>query len=175
MSLILEFPSLKREKDARKYIVEFKEYGSEINGTGAMDDFDNYSEWIRTVEEEHNDINVPTDKVPRSTYFLVREEDNLIVGMVNIRHRLNEFLIQHGYGHIGYSVRPTERRKGYATLILKLALNECKKMGIKKVHVGCYKDNPASWRTIEKNGGVLLREFTEEDLLTSYEYVISLD
>ena len=101
------------------------------------------------------------------------DENNYIVGMVNIRHKLNKFLTINGYGHIGYSVRPSERRKGYATEILKQALKYCKELGIKVVHVGCYKDNIASKKTIENNNGVLLREFENQGKL-NLEYQIFL-
>lgn len=83
------------------------------------------------------------------------------MGAVNIRHRLNEKLLKTG-GHIGDGIRPSERRKGYATAMLALALEECKKLGIDKVLMCCDKDNIGSAKSIVKNGGVLENEVEEE-------------
>lgn len=98
--------------------------------------------------------------VPDSTFFCLDEERNIIVGAVNIRHCLNEHLLAHG-GHIGDGIRPSERRKGYATQMVRLALEECKKNGIKKVLMVCDKDNTGSVKSIKKNGGILENENIE--------------
>ncbi len=96
------------------------------------------------------------DWVNNSTFWLVNEA-NQIVGMSNIRHTLTEGLLLEG-GHIGYGIRPTFRRRGYATKILELSLIEAKKLGINKVLVTCDKDNIGSVKTIVKNGGKLWKE-----------------
>ena len=95
--------------------------------------------------------------VPDSTFFGLDTERNLFVGAVNIRHWLNEGLLRTG-GHIGDGVRPGERGKGYGTRLVALALEECKKLGIERVLMCCDKDNVASARTIQKNGGALENE-----------------
>ena len=82
------------------------------------------------------------------------------MGAVNIRHYLNEYLLLHG-GHIGDGIRPSERRKGYATQMIGLALEECKELGIKKVSRVCDKDNIGSAKSIIKNGGILENELNE--------------
>ena len=87
-----------------------------------------------------------------STYVLIA--NNYIVGMIDIRHELNDGLLKTG-GHIGYSVRPSQRLKGYASSMLKLGLEKCREFGIDKVLVTCHENNLASMKTIEKNGGVL--------------------
>lgn len=87
------------------------------------------------------------------------------IGKVNIRHRLNKNLLKAG-GHIGYTIRPSERRKGYGTLILRLALPKAKALGIKKALITCYEDNIGSRKIIEANGGVL------EDTATTNEGVV---
>ena len=99
--------------------------------------------------------------VPDSTFFCLDEERNIIVGAVNIRHYLNEALLLNG-GHIGDGVRPSERRKGYATAMIGLALEECKKLGIYKVLMVCYKDNIGSAKSIQNNGGILENEINVE-------------
>lgn len=95
--------------------------------------------------------------VPDSTFFCLDEDRDIMVGVVNIRHYLNEALLQSG-GHIGDGVRPSERRKGIATQMIGLALQECKKLGIDRVLMVCDKDNVGSAKSIMNNGGVLENE-----------------
>lgn len=95
--------------------------------------------------------------VPDSTYFCLDTDRNIMVGAVNIRHFLNESLLLNG-GHIGDGVVPSERRKGIATAMIALALNECKKLGIDRVLMVCDKNNVASAKSIIRNGGVLENE-----------------
>ncbi|GAA3401270.1 GNAT family N-acetyltransferase [Paenibacillus hodogayensis] len=99
--------------------------------------------------------------VPHSTYWLVDEGDQ-VVGAVNIRHRLNEKLLNSG-GHIGYGIRPSARRKGYASVLLRFALQKTKELGLDKVLVVCDKENTGSEKTILKNGGRLESEYRDED------------
>lgn len=169
--LFLEIPTKEREQDAMDFIIEFYANGSVINGTGSLDRYINlYDKWLEKLDI---DINNPKEgRVRSNTYFAVRKNDNKIVGMVNIRHSLNEYLIKSGGGHIGYGVRPFERRKGYATQILALALKRCKELGIDKVEVGCYEYNVGSYKTIEKNGGKLVRNIVNEDNVPCRCYVI---
>ena len=102
--------------------------------------------------------------VPDSTFFCLDEDRNIIVGAVNIRHYLNEYLLKYG-GHIGDGIRPSERRKGYATKMIGLALEECKRLGIDKVLLVCDKDNIGSAKSIINNGGILENEVLEEGKL----------
>ena len=99
--------------------------------------------------------------VPDSTYFCLDVKRDIIVGAVNIRHYLNEGLMQYG-GHIGDGVRPSERRKGIATRMISLALDECKRLGINKVLMVCNKDNIGSAKSIIYNGGVLENEVVSD-------------
>ena len=97
---------------------------------------------------------VPPDRVPCTQYiYVVRETDGKIVGMIQIRHYLNEMLAKYS-GHIGYSVCPSERRKGYAAQMLAAALEKCREMGLTRVMLSCRPENEASRRTILRNGGV---------------------
>lgn len=111
--------------------------------------------------------------VPDSTFFCLDEERNVMVGAVNIRHYLNEALLLNG-GHIGDGVRPSERRKGIATKMIALALEECRKLGIKKVLMVCNKENLGSAKSIQRNGGVLENE-VEVDGVMEQRYWIALD
>ncbi|MEK3726131.1 GNAT family N-acetyltransferase [Paenibacillus sp. FSL H8-0034] len=99
--------------------------------------------------------------VPHSTYWLMNE-DNLLVGAANIRHRLNLKLMNSG-GHIGYGIRPSYRRKGYASALLARTLQITKAMGLDKVLLVCDKDNIGSEKTILKHGGVFESEFVMDD------------
>lgn len=110
-------------------------------------DFENYCENLECKQGT-------VERVPDSTFFCLDEERNLVVGAVNIRHYLNESLLLDG-GHIGDGVRPSERRKGIATGMIGLALEECRKLGIRRVLMVCDKDNIGSAKSIRNNGGVL--------------------
>lgn len=157
----LVFPTKEYEKKAFEYIREFMEYNSEINGAGGLNRFNNYDEWLLKIEKDLDYSNIKEGRVPSNTYFFVRRSDNKIIGMINIRHRLNEILINEG-GHIGYSIRPTERKKGYATLMLKLALERCRELNLNKVLLTCSKANTASAKVIQKNNGILENEIYSE-------------
>ena len=113
------------------------------------------------------------DLVPDSTFFCLDEDRNIFVGAVNIRHCLNESLLLNG-GHIGDGVRPSERRKGIATQMIRLALLECKRLGIKKVLMVCDKENVGSAKSIMKNGGVLENEI-QVDGVTEQRYWINTE
>jgi GNAT superfamily N-acetyltransferase len=90
---------------------------------------DTYDRWLEHLKAVSRKETVPNDWVISSTFFAVREHDGRIVGMLNIRHELNDFLRDYG-GNIGYGVRPSERRKGYATRILQMALDYCRELGL---------------------------------------------
>ena len=156
-----EVPGPDRKEDAIDYINEFIEHGSRINGTGGLDRFtNNYEGWLEKLEQDY--VRVPSEEgVPARCYFLVRENDKKIVGMISIRLALNERLKKYG-GNIGYSIRPTERRKGYNKINLYLGLKVCDKHGIEKVFMDADLDNPASWKTMEAFGGVRIREYFDD-------------
>jgi len=132
-------------------------FKSEINGSGGLYRYNNYDQWLIKVANDLDLLNIPKDKVPANTYFFIRESDDKIIGMINIRHKLNNFLINEG-GHIGYSIRPTERNKGYATILLKCGLEKCRELNLQKVLITCNKSNKASAKVIQNNGGILENE-----------------
>ena len=157
-----EAPGAGREGDATDYIREFLEYGSEIHGTGGLDRFTgNYSGWLAKLAADYS-REPSEEKVPARTYFLVRERDGRIVGMSNIRLALNEKLRRCG-GHIGYSIRPTERGKGYNRINLYLGLKVCDRHGIGTALLDADLDNPASWKTMEALGGVRVLEHPDDE------------
>ena len=130
-------------------------------------DFDHYL--------EHLEVKTASEGlVPDSVFFLLDEDRNRLLGAVNIRHYLNEALLKEG-GHIGDGIRPGERRKGYASEMIRLALIECRKLGIDRVLMTCDKDNVGSVKSIIKNGGVLENEFVNSDGVTEQRYWISVE
>ena len=158
----LEEPYIKRKNEAIAFINEFYEYKSDINGTGGLQRFlSDYEGWLEKLENDYNRIPDET-RVPARTYFLIRKNDNKIVGMINIRLALNKSLKKYG-GNIGYCIRPTERGKGYNKINLYLGLKICRNYGIKEVLLDADKDNPASWKTIEALGGINIREYFDNE------------
>ena len=156
----LEEVTESRRNEILDYVNEFKKYNSELNGTGGFDKILDGSTFEECLQQIINlrDRKYAKDnnRCPGNTFCLIREEDNKIVGMINVRYDLNEKLLNFG-GHIGYSIRPTERRKGYNKINLYLGLIEAKKFNLDKVMLDCSVDNLGSDRTIQALGGVLER------------------
>ena len=145
--MILVKPDLSYADEIIKYKKESLAESPIINGSAGLDRFSSIEIWFEELKKRSCEDTVPKGLVPSSTYLGVREKDNYIVGMIDIRHYLNEYLTQVG-GHIGYGVRKTERNKGYAKQMLKLALEKCKELKIKKVLITCDEDNIASEKVI---------------------------
>ena len=145
--IILVKPDLSYADEIIKYKEESLAESPIINGSAGLDRFSSIEIWFEELKKRSCEDTVPKGLVPSSTYLGVREKDNYIVGMIDIRHYLNEYLTQVG-GHIGYGVRKTERNKGYAKQMLKLALEKCKELKIKKVLITCDEDNIASEKVI---------------------------
>ena len=162
----LEKPSINRKQDALNYLNEHIQYKSKINGNRGLNRCINdisYEQWLEEV------LNMPNEEyakslgyVPGYTYFLIRREDDKIIGMINIRYNLTEEMLTYA-GHIGYGVRPSERRKGYAKLQLYLALKKANELSLDKVMISCDETNEASDRTIKSLGGVFERKQLEQD------------
>ena len=145
--IILVKPDLSYADEIIKYKEESLAESPIINGSAGLDRLSSIEDWLEELNKRSCEDTVPKGLVPSSTYLAVREKDNYIVGMIDIRHYLNEYLTQVG-GHIGYGVRKAERNKGYAKQMLKLALEKCKELKIKKVLITCDEDNIASEKVI---------------------------
>ena len=131
----------------------------------AKHDFRDFDGYLSGLEIKADNPAVSSGRlVPDSTFFCLDEERNIFVGAVNIRHYLNEGLLRTG-GHIGDGVRPSERRKGVATAMIGLALEECRKLGIERVLMVCDDGNLGSAKSIENNGGILENKLESDGAL----------
>lgn len=122
-------------------------------------DFEAYVEFLYSMDSEEKAKD--GEWVPHSTYWLLDEKDD-VVGAFNLRHRLNEKLLESG-GHIGYGIRPSARRKGYASFQLGKAIGIAREQGIDRLFLVCDSDNEASERTIRRHGGILENEITTSE------------
>lgn len=162
MRLELVYPS----KNLKEQIIDFRNEFYQNNemhipGGAKLDMIENIDEWIKYVQDLEKGMT--SDGFVSSTVLLgvVNEK---IVGIIDLRHRLNDWLKKNGGGNIGYAVRPSERRKGYASEMVKQALEFYKKNNIEFVEISCDYDNIASKNTILKNNGIFDRELTDSEL-----------
>lgn len=153
-NVILVKPDVSFAEEIRSYREEMLLAGSSMDGTGTLRRTEDPLEWLRQNERKENPQTVPENKVPATQFVLTDTDSGRIYGMLQVRHELNEYL-QKFAGHIGYSVRPTERRKGYAKKMLQMALIYCRDvLNLDKVLISCLVENEASRRTILSCGGV---------------------
>ncbi len=133
--------------------------GDGFDGCAGLESCGTYEEWADfepRLRKKYGAGYVPSD-----VFLAVRVSDGRVVGVIDFRHPLTDFLLSFG-GNIGYTVRPTERRKGYASEMLRLLLPFCREAGETRVLLTCDRGNEASRRTIIKNGGVLENEVPDE-------------
>lgn len=161
----LILPNLNFKNEIEEYKNEFILNGDSMDGCAGLGNIESFEEWIQILKYNSNISTVREGFVPSSTYMAIRESDNRIVGMIDIRHFLNDYLEKFG-GHIGYSVRKSERQKGYAKKMLELALEKCKELNINRVLLTCSKDNIPSMKTILSQGGILENEVLEGERIT---------
>ncbi|WP_078553812.1 GNAT family N-acetyltransferase [Bacillus alkalicellulosilyticus] len=154
-------PTVSLKEDYLSFYQEWLDSGEEMIPWVIEKDPANFEEMIQSIQDHEKGINLPDGWVPDSTYWLLTNHKK-IVGVVNIRHQLSAFLLTRG-GHIGYGIRPSERRKGYATKLLSLSLEKANELGIKKALIVCDETNIASFKTIIKNGGISDKDFIEEN------------
>lgn len=154
-------PSLELKDEYLLFYQEWKDSGEDMVPWVITKDPTDFQEMLTFLSNNENAVDLPEGWVPDSTYWLVNEQARIILGAVNIRHQLTDKLYNAG-GHIGYGIRPSERRKGYATRLLELSLGKAKELGINPVLVVCDADNTASERTILKNGGRRDSDFIED-------------
>jgi predicted acetyltransferase len=154
-------PTMELKDEYLSFYQEWKESGEKMVPWSISKDPTDFPEMIQFLFDCEEGKNIPANRVPSTIFWLVNENKK-VIGAVNIRHRVTEELFNCG-GHTGYGIRPSERRKGYATKLLDLSLEKAKEIGIQKALVVCDKSNIGSEKTILNNGGVPDVDYIEED------------
>lgn len=153
-------PTIELKDEYLDMINDWKVHNEKPNPGTLKLDPTNFPLMLEKLDGFSKGIGVEKNHVEHSTYWLV--DNNRVIGAVNIRHRLNDYLKKFD-GHIGGGIRPSDRLKGYATTMLSLSLEITREMGMNKVLITCNKDNISSEKTIIKNGGVFESEEIESD------------
>lgn len=160
MNISLVRPTFEHREEALAFKKEFFDYGEkEINGSEMLDHLNSYDNWLSTVQANADPERFNPSWVLTDTFFAI-DDTGRIVGIADFRHELKGFLVD--FGHTGYSVRPSERKKGYATQMLSLIMQVAKEAGFDQLQVSVERSNEPSVRTIIKNGGVYERSFEYE-------------
>lgn len=168
-------PDLSYKEKAIEFVDEFKKNNSKLHGSGFIQKYlenSSYEEWLSYIEQRKN-IKKENDQVPDETYFLVNEEDD-IIGIINIRLGLNDRLRYIG-GHIGFSIRPSERGKGYNKINLYLGLKRLQEVGEKEAFLDCEVENKASSGTMKSLGGKLVNTKDTEEYGMVEDYIINIE
>ncbi|MBO4346738.1 MAG: GNAT family N-acetyltransferase [Lachnospiraceae bacterium] len=156
----LKRPVKEYENEALAFKQEFIDSGENtINGSELLDRMESYDEWLKTVTDNISEETVNPSWVVTDTYFAFDDNDR-IVGIIDLRHELNDFLKD--FGNSGYSVRPSERRKGYATQMLGLIVKRAEEIGLERLQLSVERTNEPSVKTIIKNNGKYERSFEFE-------------
>lgn len=159
--LRLVYPGREHEQQVWDYLREFREANSEIYGVGGLTRYEgDYEGWLAHLVAQHYTSAAESDRVSAETFLLMKStttagDHERLVGMVDIRLELTNQLLMRG-GHIGYSIRPSERRKGYNKVNLLFALYVCRQYGIEVALLTCREDNIGSEKTMRALGGKLL-------------------
>ena len=149
----LRRPILADKETVLEMIAEFEKNQSVHDGVFWDTENFVYEDWLESNQEQEMGINLPEGWVP-SIQLVAFSEKGQAVGFLNLRLRLSNFLLEEG-GHIGYSIRPSERGKGYAKETLRQGLQVAKEKNNKRILVTCSVNNPASRAVILANGGLI--------------------
>lgn len=156
--IILVTPNIQLKSKALDYRQEHFDFGETvINGSELFDKTPCYEAWLERITANSNKKTVDPNWVLTDTFFAIRVSDNRIIGIADLRYELNDFLKD--LGNCGYSVRPSERNKGYASEILKQICALAKEHGLDNLQLSVERENTASIKTILRNGGRYSRSF----------------
>ncbi len=160
--------------EIRAYRQEFIDAGDSMDGCGSLRRTETPEDWLEQVKLYADKATVPENRVQATQFMYVREADRRVVGMIQVRHYFNEYLEKYA-GNIGYSVRPSERQKGYAKQMLHACLPYCREIGLKKVLITCIDTNKGSRKTILANDGIYESTvFEPEENVNLQRYWITL-
>ena len=172
--IYLRAPEPEDEAQVWAYRQAFLDRGESVHGSCGLGGYESYAAWMSALADRERAETTPPGLVPASTFLAIREGDGALVGFVNIRHSLNEHFLNFS-GHIGYSVHPAERRKGYAGEMLRQALRHGREvLGLERALVTCDRENEGSRHTILSQGGVLEDERHEANGRLVQRYWITL-
>ena len=168
LSIELVEPQIKYAKDIWNFRQEIIDNDTndenQFAGCGCLDECNSAEEWIRICKSRNREetCNEGGTMVPSDMYLAVRKSDDRIVGIIDLRHHIDHPILGTWGGHTGYSVRPSERGKGYAKEMLRLNIINAKNLGIKKMLVTCDETNKASEKTIISNDGIYEKSIEAE-------------
>ena len=165
IKLKLEKIRLDMEKSYLCFIDEWKKYNEKIIPVSAQLDGEKYSEFVAYTK--NMETNAPSGFVNATTLFLTLDDE--IIGAISIRHSLNKYLFDFG-GHIGYGIKPSKRKCGYAKSMVKMSFQILKELGLTTVLITCYTHNIGSAKTIESLGGILENISTDENNIQYKRY-----
>lgn len=158
-------PSISYEKQIWDYKLDFHQRKESLAGCGSLERVKSIDEWFNDVKNYEFEETCPIGFVPSTILLAIREDDQKLVGIIDFRHHIDHPTLSVWGGHIGYSVLHEERRKGYATEMLRLILLECRKSGLEKVLITCNHHNIGSRKTILANGGVFEKNIEVDDTI----------
>ena len=156
-------PTEEYAEQIAEYKHVFLDADSSMDGCGPLRRCEDSLTYIEECKKYTSTETLPEGLVLATQFFYIRKSDNCLVGMLQVRHYFNDYLSRFG-GHIGYSIKPDERRKGYATSMLKAILPYCKDLGLDKILITCIDDNIGSEKAILNNGGVYETTVNEPDM-----------
>lgn len=170
LGLYLVQPSKEYKVSILDFRKEFFETGDTLYGTEKLQNMNNFEEWLLKVQKNRYEETVEQGKAPSYEFMAIRGCDEKLIGMINVRYNLREEMYMY-YGNIGYCVRKSERRKGYASEMLKLALREAKKIGLDKVLLTVDSDNLSSIATMKNNDAILENEVPYNGKITQRYWI----